>query len=116
MAAIGPVCGFLAEAQSLSVFVQPNRATTLDPSDPQWVGAWWIPFVVTAALSIVFSLPLFFFPKTMEGGSKQIQLQQTKTLRMSGGILLANEDEEMPVVERHKLWKAFKLVMTNMVG
>jgi len=36
-------------------------------SDPRWVGAWWLPYVVTAALCMLIALPLIGYPHDLPG-------------------------------------------------
>ena len=40
-----------------------NTQVDLNEKDPRWVGAWWIGFPVIAALLLLFSFPLIFFPE-----------------------------------------------------
>ena len=42
---IGPAMGYGLGGAFLTVYVDPWRETDLDPSDPGWVGAWWLSFV-----------------------------------------------------------------------
>ena len=39
--------------------------TTLKPTDPRWIGAWWMGFLLVGGLAIVPSLPMLFFPRRM---------------------------------------------------
>ena len=40
---------------------------TADSSDVQWVGAWWLGFVVCAIISFMIALPLTCFPQELAG-------------------------------------------------
>uniref|UniRef100_A0A2C9KTP6 Major facilitator superfamily (MFS) profile domain-containing protein n=1 Tax=Biomphalaria glabrata TaxID=6526 RepID=A0A2C9KTP6_BIOGL len=40
-------------------------ATTLTPKHPNWIGAWWLGYVVFGILSLVISIPLFWFPRKL---------------------------------------------------
>ncbi|CAI9740174.1 solute carrier organic anion transporter family member 2A1-like [Octopus vulgaris] len=35
----------------------------MTPSDPNWIGAWWIGFLFIAAITILFGFPLMFYPR-----------------------------------------------------
>jgi hypothetical protein len=39
--------------------------TGLAADDPRWVGAWWIGFICSFLLFLVFALPLFGFGKEL---------------------------------------------------
>ena len=64
-AVIGPALGFALGGALLSIYVDPWIATTLEPGDPGWVGAWWISFLLAAVISWLFSIPFFMFPKLL---------------------------------------------------
>lgn len=60
---LGPAIGYLFGSACLSVYVDPWIETSLEETDPAWVGAWWIPFVVVDVLSFLLSIPYLMFPK-----------------------------------------------------
>jgi len=39
----------------------------IDERDPQWIGAWWLGFVVCAACLFLWALPLSMFPSQLTG-------------------------------------------------
>jgi len=63
LAVMGPSLGFGIGGALLKIYVDPWEETTLEESDPGWVGAWWISFIVFGILSLLISIPFFFFPK-----------------------------------------------------
>ena len=42
------------------------------PSSPEWVGAWWIGFVISAVISLLVGIPLLTFPSILPGELKLI--------------------------------------------
>ena len=35
--------------------------------DPRWVGAWWIPFLISGAIMFIITLPMLGYPKRLPG-------------------------------------------------
>ena len=35
--------------------------------DPRWVGAWWIPFLMSGAVMFVVMIPMLGYPKKLPG-------------------------------------------------
>ena len=44
----------------------PFPATTRSKSDPNYIGAWWLGFLIIGLVIMVALIPLFFFPKHMK--------------------------------------------------
>ena len=62
-AVVGPTLGFGIGGGFLTVYVDPWRETTLEESDPGWVGAWWIGYIICGIISLLISIPFFMFPE-----------------------------------------------------
>lgn len=59
----GPLIGYGLGSAFLGVYVDPWSETTLTPSDPAWVGAWWIPYMLFACIMWCLSIPFLMFPR-----------------------------------------------------
>ena len=53
-------------------------ATDLKPSDPMWLGAWWLGMLILQVFTIIFSIPLFFFPKRLKPAKPTVDELQAK--------------------------------------
>nr|XP_022328748.1 solute carrier organic anion transporter family member 4A1-like [Crassostrea virginica] len=77
--AVGVAVGFVAGAQTLSIFVDVDKVDasriSLDPSHPQWVGAWWICILVALGGCLLISLPVAGYPKRLP---EYDEIQSTK--------------------------------------
>lgn len=67
---IGPAIGYGLGGLFLSLYVDPWVETTLEPSDPEWVGAWWMCFIFSGFLSWLVAIPFFMFPKLLPDSLK----------------------------------------------
>ena len=66
MTAVGPALGFVGGSFLLRVWVHPgSKPEGITETDPQFVGAWWISYVLSWALSWVFAGPFLAFPKIL---------------------------------------------------
>ncbi|KAI1285073.1 Solute carrier organic anion transporter family member 3A1 [Halotydeus destructor] len=63
----GPVLGFVLGSVCTSIFVDFPFSTGpgLTPTDPQWIGAWWLGVLIVGFALTVTSLPMMAFPKNL---------------------------------------------------
>lgn len=76
---IGPAVGYGLGGAFLSIYVDPWFETKLETTDPAWVGAWWLCFVVAAVCSWIFAIPFLMFPKFLPD-SAEIKLVREKEM------------------------------------
>ena len=62
---LGPAIGFGLGSVFLSVYVDPWEDTDLKPSDPSWVGGWWIAFVFSGISCLILSIPFLLYPRAL---------------------------------------------------
>uniref|UniRef100_A0A803SWP3 Solute carrier organic anion transporter family member n=1 Tax=Anolis carolinensis TaxID=28377 RepID=A0A803SWP3_ANOCA len=86
MSLLGPAIGYVLGGQLLNVYVDFNRQVSIDitPTDPRWVGAWWIAFVVCCFATCLLVAPFSYFPKHLPGTQ---QIQAEKISEAHGGIM-----------------------------
>lgn len=65
MAVVGPAIGYGLGGAFLSIFVDPSHSTHLKNSDPGWVGAWWLCFIFSGIISVLFSIPFLMYPRQL---------------------------------------------------
>lgn len=60
---------------------------TITPTDPRWIGAWWLGFVVLGSMSILSGIPLFFFPKRLKPKVDTVTDENVKFINIIKGKL-----------------------------
>jgi len=76
-ATLGPVLGFGCGAALMEHvdFLKPSVIKqSLTSSDPQWVGAWWVGFLIFGVLTVLNAPPFFAFPKKLPQNRKELQV------------------------------------------
>ena len=75
----GSILGILVTTFVLRIWtdLSEQNSVDLDPSDPNWIGAWWVPFLIQFVVSC-FAFPfLFGFPKVLPGAPKRERSEKT---------------------------------------
>ncbi|XP_060078688.1 solute carrier organic anion transporter family member 4A1-like [Ylistrum balloti] len=71
---VGPGVGFLVGGAFLKVYVDFDKIDTSEvnanPNSSQYVGAWWIGYLIGGVLAIIVSIPLAGFPKSLPDSAK----------------------------------------------
>jgi len=109
LAVIGPALGFGIGGGFLNIFVDPWKETTLKKSDPGWVGAWWMGYVICGLISIMASLPFFMFPKKYPD-TDFIQEERIKEIFIQSKTILAKKNVNVKFHIRKLLCQVADLV------
>ncbi|KYN21179.1 PREDICTED: solute carrier organic anion transporter family member 4C1 [Trachymyrmex cornetzi] len=59
---LGPALGFILGSVCTMVYADLSRNPQITPSDPRWVGAWWLGLVLISAMLMLVSVGMFAFP------------------------------------------------------
>ncbi|XP_020012920.1 solute carrier organic anion transporter family member 1C1 isoform X2 [Castor canadensis] len=69
VAIIGPIFGFLLGSLCARLYVDIGFVKldhiTITPKDPQWVGAWWLGYVIAGIISLLAAVPFWCLPKSL---------------------------------------------------
>uniref|UniRef100_A0A6P4FCP7 Solute carrier organic anion transporter family member n=1 Tax=Drosophila rhopaloa TaxID=1041015 RepID=A0A6P4FCP7_DRORH len=76
---LGPAIGYSLAALCLRLYIEPTLEPLIGREDPRWLGAWWLGWIVLAAITLISALFLFMFPKELPSSRKRrLQLKQTE--------------------------------------
>ena len=69
---LGAPIGFYLSSLALKFYEDPFSVPRgLTETDPRWIGAWWIGFLVSGSLMLLLAIPLSLFPREFRKTSKQ---------------------------------------------
>lgn len=80
---IGPVFGFTLSALCLNMYEDPWNDPGFSHTDPRFIGAWWLGYIVVAVLLAVTSLPMFLFPAQFSTATTDVVLSKIHWLYCS---------------------------------
>ncbi|XP_017132036.1 solute carrier organic anion transporter family member 74D isoform X2 [Drosophila elegans] len=76
---LGPAIGYSLGALCLRLYIEPNLEPLIGREDPRWLGAWWLGWLVLAAITLIAAICLFMFPKELPSSRRRrLKLRQTE--------------------------------------
>ncbi|KAH8275691.1 hypothetical protein KR026_012669 [Drosophila bipectinata] len=77
---LGPIFGYSLATICLRLYIEPTLDPLIGPSDPRWLGAWWLGWLCLGAISLLSAIILFMFPKELPSAKKRrLQVKQTES-------------------------------------
>lgn len=61
----GPLVGFYLGYFTLNIYVDPTKTPLITKKDPRWIGAWWLGWIVSGFLLLIFSALMSLFPEKL---------------------------------------------------
>merc|ERR1719334_232460 len=70
---VGPALGYILGSATTQIYVDFDRSSaslpvppSLTPKDADWLGAWWLGFLLASGVMFLLHIPFWFFPKCMK--------------------------------------------------
>uniref|UniRef100_UPI00398E7E30 solute carrier organic anion transporter family member 2A1-like n=1 Tax=Pristiophorus japonicus TaxID=55135 RepID=UPI00398E7E30 len=106
----GPAFGYLLGSVMLRLFVDLNRVNpaTIDmkPTDPRWIGAWWLGLLISSSILAIISIPYFFFPR---------QLTPQKKSGSEADMLSEMEEQKVEAMTLKEFIKKFPKMLVKLL-
>lgn len=104
--ALGVGIGFIITSKCLSIHTDFNRPNNVLPdwlteSHPNWIGAWWLPFLVFGFVALLLAIVIFIFPKRLkdknELGEERNDTVKMKLTTTNGHVNSLNSNEAIKI-------------------
>ncbi|KAJ1528035.1 hypothetical protein ONE63_007956 [Megalurothrips usitatus] len=103
---LGPCIGYALASVCLKLYISPTLTPTIDNTDPRWLGAWWLGWIVLAVLLFLFASVLGLFPRTLPRAAARRAAQQD--VQNKNG-----EPEDQPKASIRDMLTTFKRLLQN---
>lgn len=97
----GPIMGFILTYYTSLVYIDPSLTPFIKPTDPRWLGAWWLGWIIIGIVMLVLAVLIGMFPENLPRKSKKIDDCSTDAEKLAKATLTAalNETKEKPTWE-----------------
>ncbi|XP_015111203.1 solute carrier organic anion transporter family member 3A1 [Diachasma alloeum] len=75
---LGPALGFILGSLCTMLYVDLAAEPQITPTDPRWVGAWWLGLVLIAAMLMLVSIAMFAFPSRLPASRSAPKIEDSK--------------------------------------
>ncbi|XP_059968694.1 solute carrier organic anion transporter family member 1C1 isoform X3 [Mesoplodon densirostris] len=105
VAIIGPIFGFLLGSLCAKLYVDIGFVNldhiTITPKDPQWVGAWWLGYLIAGSISLLAAVPFWYLPKSLP--RPRSRQDSNSSSEKSKFIMDDHTDYQTPLGEKAKI-------------
>lgn len=120
---LGPLLGYVSASVCLSIYESPFVDPGIARTHPNWIGAWWLGFVIWGGAMTLMSLPMSLFPKHIRRSSVYARPERKKAEPKSLSEKIANDASDFKTAVKRLsknpvlMWKMTTLVfIINAIG
>ena len=110
-ATIGPAVGYMLGSELLNIYVDLDVdpvSLGLDTTNPRWVGAWWVGFLISGSVGVLLSIPLLAFPPRLPG-FKKFSLERGREVATQKMSDVTGQSHDL-----RDIYLSVKLLMSNL--
>ncbi|XP_069718261.1 solute carrier organic anion transporter family member 1C1 isoform X1 [Phaenicophaeus curvirostris] len=104
-AIIGPIFGFLLGSLCAKLYVDIGfvdlDSITITHKDVQWVGAWWLGYLIAGVISVLAGIPFWFLPKNLP--KTESRKDSSTSSEQSKFITEDSKDQHKPYQQQVKI-------------
>lgn len=98
---LGPVFGFVLGSLCTSIYVDPLVEADVTPTDPRWIGAWWLGMILVSSTILLASLSMFAFPRRLPRKRPSGRRRAPPQAAANGVADVMKRPEESPVKKKN---------------
>ncbi|CAG2109758.1 unnamed protein product, partial [Medioppia subpectinata] len=98
---IGPACGFILTSFTLRYYEDPLYNPGIPRTDPRFIGAWWLGFIIIGTMLVIASLPMLLFPKQLTNASVKARHLKDNSKGLKGTIAAIKRLVNNPIIVLH---------------
>jgi len=111
---LGPAGGYALASFCLKLYISPELTPTIDNTDPRWLGAWWLGWLILAVILFSFSFIMCCFPKELPRAAVRRRIASERRKRGMKSLEKEKEPEEIPA-SLSDMMVTFKRLVTNTI-
>lgn len=89
----GPIIGFILTYYMSLVYIDPSLTPFIKPTDPRWMGAWWLGWIIIGIAMLVLAVLIGMFPENLPRKKRTIDDCSTDAEKLASATLAAALDE-----------------------
>jgi len=105
---IGPGVGFASGSYALRFFTEIFTKPSITSNSNQWIGAWWLFFLISSFILLFLSIPILAFPQflpqkeEMTSNSDQVDKILMKNCRKSKRVKKTDKKDLLTILKHHQ--------------
>uniref|UniRef100_H2YRA5 Solute carrier organic anion transporter family member n=1 Tax=Ciona savignyi TaxID=51511 RepID=H2YRA5_CIOSA len=90
---VGPGIGFLVAGNLLSLYTILGQKVHIAETSPDFIGAWWLPFLIFGILTILVGIPILMFPWQLPG-TEEVRRNRESEMHQDKMACQVHDDEQ----------------------